>query len=132
MNGATSQAHGGNAGGPSIARASAEFVGQRRAWLTDRRENARRRQTVRVVDALLDDVEEINLSRRGRLKDPLIPLRVRRLQNSLRDSVPAAVLHARTGHRLHAALLDWQDSLLDDMSPARAGYRADDDPEVET
>ncbi|HEV7678925.1 MAG TPA: hypothetical protein VGQ42_10195 [Candidatus Dormibacteraeota bacterium] len=132
MIGVSSEAHSGHAGAASIARASAEFAGQRQAWLTERRQNARGRHTVRVVDALLDDVEEINLSGRGRLEDPLISLRLRRLQSSLRTSVPGAVLRSRTGHELHAALLDWQDELLDEVSPARAGYRDDDDgrPEI--
>jgi hypothetical protein len=128
----TSEAHSDDAGGPSIARASAESAGRRQAWLTDRREQARRRHAVRVVDALLDDVEQINLSRRGRIEDPLIAVRLRRLQSALGESVPGHVLRARTGHRLHAALLDWQESLLDAMSPARAGIRAQDDAQTET
>jgi hypothetical protein len=131
MMGVTREAHSGYVGAPSIARASAEVAGQRRAWLTDRREQARRRHAVRVVDALLDDVEQINLSRRGRLEDPLIALRLRRLQSSLGESVPGHVLRARTGHRLHAALLNWQESLLDAVSPARAAYRAQDDAQTE-
>jgi hypothetical protein len=33
--------------------------------------------------------------------------------------VPDAVHRARNGHRLHAALMDWQEDLLDEAYPAR-------------
>jgi hypothetical protein len=33
--------------------------------------------------------------------------------------VPEAVRRARNGHQLHAALMDWQEELLDEACPAR-------------
>ena len=105
--------------GPSIARATADHSRRRSAWLTDRRIQAARRRPVLAVDALVDTVEEINLSGRGRQHDPLIPHRLRRLEDEIGRPVPEAVRRARNGHQLHAALMDWQEDLLDEACPAR-------------
>jgi hypothetical protein len=105
--------------GPSIARASADYSRNRDAWLSDRLLVEARRRIVRAVDALVDTVEEINLSGRGRQVDPLIPHRLRRLEAEIGRPVPETVLRARNGHRLHAALMDWQEELLDEACPDR-------------
>jgi hypothetical protein len=78
------------------------------------------------VDALVETVEEINLSGRGRQHDPLIPHRVRRLEAEIGRPVPEAVRSARNAHRLHAALMDWQEELLDEACPARELHGAVD------
>jgi hypothetical protein len=105
--------------GPSIARASADYSRNRDAWLAERRLVEARRRVVRAVDALIDTVEEINLSGRGRQPDPLIPHRLRRLEAAIGRPVPEIVHRARNGHRLHAALMDWQEELLDEACPDR-------------
>jgi uncharacterized membrane protein len=71
------------------------------------------------ASALVQTVEEINLSGRGRQPDPLIPHRLRRLEAAIGRPVPDAVQRARNAHRLHAALMDWQEDLLDEAYPAR-------------
>jgi hypothetical protein len=113
--------------GPSIGGAIADYRQRRTAWLIDRHHEMARRHGVRVVDAFLASVEEINLSGRGRQRDPLIPTRLRRLEAELGRQLPAAVQRASNAHRLHAALLDWQDELLSDAMPRRAAWRAADD-----
>lgn len=105
--------------GPSIARATADHLRRRGAWLADRRREEARRRVVRAVDALVDTVEEINLSGRGGQHDPLIPHRLRRLETEIGRPVPEAVRRARNGHHLHATLMDWQEQLLDEACAAR-------------
>jgi hypothetical protein len=112
--------------GPSIVRATADYSRHRDAWLAGRRLQEARRRAVRAVDALVETVEEINLSGRGRQHDPLIPHRLRRLEAEIGRPVPEAVGRARNAHRLHAALLDWQEELLDEASPARTLHGAVD------
>jgi hypothetical protein len=114
-------------GGPSIARATADHFRRRDAWLADRRLEESRRRTIRAVDALVDTVEEINLSGRGGQYDPLIPHRLRRLEAEIGRPVPEAVRRARNGHHLHAALMDWQEALLDEACPARQLHDAVDE-----
>jgi hypothetical protein len=113
--------------GPSIVRATADYSRHRGAWLADRRLQEARRHAVRAVDALVETVEEINLSGRGRQHDPLISHRLRRLETEIGRPVPEAVLRARNGHRLHAALLDWQEELLDEACPGRRLHGAVDE-----
>ncbi len=112
--------------GPSIARAAADHCLRRSAWLTDRELQERRRRAVRTVDALLETVEEINLAGRGRQHDPLIPHRLRRLEAAIARPAPPAVHRARNNHELHAALVDWQEVLPDEICPARELHRAVD------
>jgi hypothetical protein len=108
-----------SARGPSIAQANADFSRQRDVWLAGRRQATERRRVLHAVDGFLDTVEESNLAGHGRRPDPLMRHRLRRFEARLGLSLPEAVLQARDGHRLHEALLDWQDDLLD-----QAGLRA--------
>jgi hypothetical protein len=113
--------------GPSIVRATADYSRHRDAWLAGRRLQEARRRAVRAVDALVETVEEINLSGRGRQHDPLIPHRLRRLEAEIGRPVPEAVRRPWNAHKLHAALLDWQEELLDEASPARTPHGAVDE-----
>jgi hypothetical protein len=113
--------------GPSIARAAADHSRRRSAWLTGRRLETARRRPLLAVDALVETVEEINLSGRGRQHDPLIPHRLRRLEAEIGRSAPERVHRARNGHQLHAALMDWQEELLDEACPAREFHGAVDE-----
>jgi hypothetical protein len=83
------------------------------------------------VDALVETVEEINLSGRGRQHDPLIPHRIRRFEAEIGRPAPEAVHRARNAHQLHAALMDWQEELLDEACPARGFHGAVDEPLME-
>ena len=105
--------------GPSIRRASEEFFVARAAS----QEARRWRTAVRLVDGLLDVLEEINQSGRGHDEDALIPGRLRRLETAVGRPFPARVHRARTPIRLHAALLDWQEALLDEGVQARSALR---------
>jgi hypothetical protein len=78
------------------------------------------------VDALVETVEEINLSGRGRQHDPLIPHRLRRLEAEIGRPAPEAVHRARNGLQLHAALMNWQEELLDEACPARESEKVVD------
>jgi hypothetical protein len=79
------------------------------------------------VDALVETVEEINLSGRGRQYDPLIPHRLRRLEAEIGRPAPDTVHRARNARQLHAALMDWQEELLDEACPAREFHGAVDE-----
>jgi hypothetical protein len=113
--------------GPSIARATADHSRRRALSLSDRRLEAARRRRVRAVDVLVEIAEEINLSGCGRQHDPLIPHRVRRLEAEIGRSAPERVHRARNAHQLHAALMDWQEELLDEACPARRFHGAVDE-----
>jgi hypothetical protein len=127
-----SDARDGNVRAASIARASAEYVEQRDAWRTHRRIHEERRRTLRAVDDFLTTVEEINLAGRGRQPDPLIPHRLRRLETEIGSPVPAPVRIAGTGHRLHEALMQWEEDLLDELHPSRAAQRVADEASIES
>lgn len=105
--------------GPSIRRASEEFFVARAAS----QEARRWRTAVQLVDGLLDILEEINDSGRGHEGDALIPGRLRRLETALGRPFPARVHRARTPIALHSALLDWQETLLDEGVRARSALR---------
>jgi hypothetical protein len=112
--------------GRAIARAVADHFRGRSTWLSHRRLEAARRRPVLAVDALVETVEEINLSGRGRQHDPLIPHRLRRLEAEIGGPAPDVVHRARNGHQLHRALMDWQEELLDEACPARQFHGAVD------
>ena len=102
----------GAAGRPSIARASADFVRLQDEWRAGRRQVAERRRVLHAVDGFLDTVEESNLAGHGRRLDPLMHHRLRRLEAQVGRALPDSVWRAPSGHRLHEALLDWEEDLL--------------------
>lgn len=108
--------------GTGIRRASAEAssaLGEARGRRdTDRR----RRQAVQAVDDLINALEDINLTGRGRRQAALTPGMLLRLEVESGRPLPAKVSEARTPVRLHSALLDWQEELLDEAVPGRAAY----------
>lgn len=112
-----------------IARASSEIrrfveAAQRAAV---RRAQARRR--VAAIDELLAVLEARHLLRQ-RTMDRLLRARVRRLEQEVGLPLPRKVVRARNTVRLHAALLDWQEEVLDHVAPWRRRFpdvAADDD-----
>jgi hypothetical protein len=103
----------------SIAHANADLARQRDVWLAGRRQALERRRVLHAVDRFLDTVEESNLAGHGRRLDPLMRRRLRRLEVEVGRPLPGTARRAPTGHRLHEALLDWQEELLN-----HAGLRA--------
>jgi hypothetical protein len=96
----------------SLARASALTLEQ------ERRDRARQLQE---FEDLLDSVESQNLLTEQGVPDGVmaqIVIAARRLS----VPPPAAVLKARSGARLHEALLTWQGALLDALRPHRLSF----------
>ena len=96
-------------------------------WLLDertqsdirRRALARRRLT--AIDRLLDDLEHRHLMG-DRTFDRITRRRVRGLESVVGLPLPRRAVRARNTVRLHAALLDWQEDLLNVIRPDRAEY----------
>jgi hypothetical protein len=80
-----------------------------------------RTRQLQDFDDLLESVEAQNLQAEG-----VVPAGVRAqiadLARTISVPAPAAVLTARSGARLHDALMTWQGALLDKLCPHRAGY----------
>lgn len=96
------------------------------AWR--RREASRRRMRRRVeaIDEVLDALEHMHLVR-DRVISRLVRARLRRLEEEVGLPLPRRVARARNTVRLHAALLDWQDVVLDEVIPGRRRLLEEDD-----
>jgi hypothetical protein len=82
---------------------------------------ARRRQArrgIEAVDMVLEAVEQHHLARRPRFVPPL-PEWIACLEERGGLSVPAHILAMRDTVRLHGALMDWEDELLNAVLPGR-------------
>ena len=91
------------------------------AHLADRaleRRRAQARMRVRAVDDVLDVLELMHL-KRDRVIDRMVRARLRRLEEEVGLPLPRRVTRARNTVRLHSALLDWQDTVLDQVVPGR-------------
>jgi hypothetical protein len=91
---------------------------------------ARRRQArrgIEAVDKVLEAVEQHHLAMRPRLVLPLTEW-IACLEEEGGLSIPGRILELRNTVLLHAALMDWQDELLDAALPGRAQFtRADEE-----
>ena len=96
----------------SLARATALTVEQQR--------QDRARQLADFED-LLDSVESQNLQTQGRVPESVVA-EIAAVARTLSVPAPPAVLSARSGPRLHEALLSWQGMLLDALRPHRLSY----------
>lgn len=103
----------------SIEKAASDRYEQWLEWRAGQHASTEATHPVRATDAVIDRIEEINLSGHGRDVDVRIPGLVRELERDLGRRSPSAVRKARTWVALHGALLDWQDELLDEASPTR-------------
>jgi hypothetical protein len=112
----------GSAPSAGIRRASAEASSALGEARGRRETDRRRRQAVQAVDELINALEDINLTGRGRQPAALTPGMLLRLEVEADRPLPAKVSEARTPVRLHSALLDWQEELLDEAVPGRAVY----------
>lgn len=102
-----------------IGRAVSEMWERRIADVRERDARSRIRRQVAAVDALVTLLEERNLTG-NRIFDRSLRQRVHQLQEEIGLPLPRNVVRARNTVRLHAALLDWQESLLDLLIPQRA------------
>src|SRR5579864_2526598 len=96
----------------ALARASARTLEQ------ERRDRARQ---LADFEDLLDSVESQNLQTAGRVPESVFA-EIVAAARTLCVPAPAAVLNARSGARLHDALLSWQGMLLDALRPHRLNY----------
>jgi hypothetical protein len=77
------------------------------------------RRGIDAIDAVLESVEQHHLARRPRSVPPL-PEWIATLEQEGGLSIPSYILGLRNTKRLHGALLDWQDELLNVALPWRA------------
>jgi hypothetical protein len=76
------------------------------------------RRGIDAIDEVLEAVEQHHLARRPRSVPPLPEWVATLEQGGL--SIPSYILGLRNTKRLHGALLDWQDELLNMALPGRA------------
>lgn len=107
--------------GGLIAQAGREIGEQRRRFHRRRREEAAARRGVFAIDEVVAQLEERHLMGE-RTFDRVLRQRVTRLEAVVGRPLPRKVVRARNTVRLHAALLDWQETLLDEAIPARAFF----------
>ena len=72
------------------------------------------------LERIIAEVEEANLS--GAPHSPHVRVRLRALYRRLDVAAPRSIWNAGTGARLHDALMDWEDALLEHVAPHRLGY----------
>jgi hypothetical protein len=107
--------------GDLIAQAGREIWERR---IDDRRRRAdgsQVRRRVAAIDRLINDLEERHLTGE-RTFDRVLRQRLYRLEAEVGLPLPRKALRARTTVRLHAALLDWQETLLDELVPERLEF----------
>jgi hypothetical protein len=109
-----------------IAPAASQAWAARSAALGQSLERARARRRVGAIDEMLDVLERMHLNR-DRVIDSMIRCRLRRLEQEVGLPMPRQVVRARNTVRLHAALLDWQDEVLDQVFPWRRALLASDE-----
>lgn len=104
-----------------IARASQEIWDRRIASLHRRVEAAGSRRRIAAIDAFIEVLEDRNLEG-TRTVDRLLRRRLHNLVREVGLPLPRKALRARTTPRLHAAMLDWQEELLDTVLPQRLSF----------
>jgi len=104
-----------------IAQASREVWERRMAWLRRRSVDSRVRRRINAIDSLINVLEERHLTGERRF-DPVLRRRLYRLEDEIGVALPRKAVRARNTVRLHAALLDWQETLLDTLVPERLRF----------
>ncbi len=112
--------------GDRFTAAVREARDRRRASLKGRLDILQLRHHVAAVDALISLLEERNLEGERAL-DRELRRHLRDLEAEVGLPLPRKVMRARTTTRLHAVLLDWQESLLDYLLPGRLNFPDVDD-----
>jgi hypothetical protein len=104
-----------------IAQASREVWERRMASLFRRQEGSVIRRRITAIDSLINILEERHLTGE-RSFDRVLRQRLIRLQDEVGVPLPRRAVRARHTVRLHAALLDWQETLLDTLLPERLRF----------
>jgi hypothetical protein len=104
-----------------IARAGREIWDRRIASVRRRIQGSQIRQRVAAIDALINLLEERHLTGE-RTFDRVLRQRLHRLETEVGLPLPRKAVRARNTVRLHAALLDWQETLLDALVPERLRF----------
>jgi hypothetical protein len=104
----------------SIRSANAELEGARHRAELMSRVREQKAQVVRL-DEVVEEVETSNLEN-GQHITAQVWDELAQLADRLPVPAPPALWRARTGSRLHSALLDWQDAVLDYVAPQRLRF----------
>lgn len=104
-----------------IAQAGDEIWAQRAEAQRSRRDASTTRRRVAAIDALIGLLEERHLTGE-RTFDRVMRQRLYRLEAEVGLPLPRKAVRARNTVRLHAALLDWQETLLDTLVPERLAF----------
>jgi|SRR5579884_260634 len=85
------------------------------------RERALRIAQFRRLERLLENIETRNLAR-DRMVTEEMWQELHSLDRVLPVRAPARLWNARNTARLHGAILDWEEELLDEVAPQRLAY----------
>jgi hypothetical protein len=107
--------------GDLIAQAGREIWERRIDDLRRRAAGSQVRRRVAAIDRLINDLEERHLTGE-RTFDRVLRQRLYRLEDEVGLPLPRKAVRARNTVRLHAALLDWQETLLDELVPERLEF----------
>ena len=102
-----------------IGRASRDYWAARGRQLDAQRRRERAFERLHAIDDVLEELEQRHLQG-NREYDRQIRNRIRGVEVQVGLPLPRKVARARNTVRLHAALLDWQEVVLDDLVPERA------------
>ena len=105
----------------TIARAIAERSQALAAARDAERDRAAERRRLEDMEALIETVETMNLQAMRKVPSEVLT-DVADLARRIAVPAPSAIWSARTGARLHEALLLWQGTLLDALRPKRLEY----------
>lgn len=109
-----------------IAAAASELTAARRSFKHSRNRERSLRCPIARIDHLLAVLEARNLDG-ARDIDASIRAELDRLPRAVGVPLSCDVKLARNTRRLHAALLDWQELVLDSLKPTRRRYSAVDE-----
>ena len=108
-----------------IAAAASDYTAARRSFKHSRTRERSLRCPIATIDHLLAVLEARNLDGTRDI-DESIRAELDRLPRAVGVPLSCDVKLARNTRRLHAALLDWQATVLDRLKPARGQYAAVD------
>jgi hypothetical protein len=104
-----------------IALAGQEIWERRLASRRRRIDGSTTRRRILAIDSFVNILEERHLTGE-RTFDRVLRQRLYRLEQEVGMPLPRKALRARNTVRLHAALLDWQETLLDTLVPERQRF----------
>jgi hypothetical protein len=104
-----------------IARAGREIWERRKVALRRRLDGSAIRRRLSAIDSLINLLEERHLTGE-RSFDRNLRQQLYGLEHEVGVPLPRKAVRARNTVRLHAALLDWQETLLDALRPERLRF----------